>query len=66
MAVNLDFAETEVKLEPKRFIEREVRRKRAKREYKEIPITPTFHVITFDLSVKAQAPSVDPLERSES
>ncbi|HEY4383310.1 MAG TPA: hypothetical protein VGN34_02385 [Ktedonobacteraceae bacterium] len=65
MAVNLDFAETEVRQEPKRFTEREIRKKKSEKGYKEAPVIHTFHVVTFDLSVKTQAPPIDPLDRDE-
>lgn len=65
MAVNLDFAETIEQPEPKRFAEREIRQKRTDRGYKEIPILHTFHIITFDLTVKPHVPAKEPLEPSE-
>jgi hypothetical protein len=65
MAVNLDFAEVEERQEPKRVTERELRRKRTDRGYKEISITHTYHVITFDISVKTHATPIESLEHGE-
>jgi hypothetical protein len=65
MAVNRDFAETEERQEPKRFTEREIRQKREGKGYKEVPITHTWNIITFDISVKPQTVSKEHVERGE-
>jgi hypothetical protein len=53
MAINFDFAETIDQPEPKRFTQREMRQQRTNQGYKEVPISHTFHIITFDIAVKS-------------
>jgi hypothetical protein len=65
MAINLDFAETEERQEPKRFIEREIRKQKADQGYKETRVLHTFHIITFDISVKPHTISKESLEHGE-
>jgi hypothetical protein len=65
MAVNLDFAETEEKREPKQLTEREIRKKRVNTGYKETPVLHTYHVITFDISVKEHVIPASPSEPGE-
>jgi hypothetical protein len=65
MAVNLDFAETEERPKLKQFTEREIRKQKTDRGTKEeVPVIHTFHVISFDITVKPYTPS-QPIERGE-
>jgi hypothetical protein len=58
MAINGDFAETEERQERRKFTQREMRKVRrpgSGLHYDNVPVTHTYHVVTFDMSVKSPA-----------
>jgi hypothetical protein len=62
MAVNGDFAETEERQELPQFTEQETRkiRRSGSGKYDEVPVTHTYHIVSFDMSVKKHASSHTP------
>jgi hypothetical protein len=59
MAVNGDFAETEERQDFPQFTEQETRKVRrpSSGKYDEVPVTHTYHVVSFDISMKKRTSS---------
>lgn len=62
MAVNLDFAEEEEPRERTKSAERETRKRRTDQGTQETSITHTYHIVTFDISVKPATTTAEPTD----